>query len=105
MKTALRNEDDLKNKDQLKNKDHLKNEDHFKKEDHLKNGNNLIKEGDPQKWRYVTLLGAFSKSKPEKCVSYTENHVLYTVFHVAYAEHFRGFGGDLKFDARTITQN
>ena len=51
------------------------------------------------------MLGAFSKCKPEKCVSYTENHVLYTVFHVAYMEHFRGFGGDLKFDARTITQN
>ena len=38
----------------------------------------------------------FSKCKFEKCVSYTENRVLYTVFRVAYTAHFRGFGGDYK---------
>ena len=38
----------------------------------------------------------YSKCKFGKCVSYTENRVLYTVFRVAYTAHFRGFGGDYK---------
>ena len=35
-----------------------------------------------------------SKCKFGKCVSYTENCALYTVFRVAYTAHFRGFRGD-----------
>ena len=47
---------------------------------------------EPMSW----VGGSFSKCKFEKCVSYTENRVLYTVFRVAYTAHFRGFGGDYK---------
>ena len=45
---------------------------------------------------YLIFPTKNSKCKFGKCVSYTENHVLYTVFCVAYTAHFRGSWGDYK---------
>ena len=48
---------------------------------------------EPYYFWFRTIQCLFSKCNFDKCVSYTENRALCTVFRVAYMENFRVLGG------------